>query len=260
MRRIVLVGAGRVATQLAPALRQAGYDVVQVYSRTMQSAVQVAERVGAVAVDTLSQIVTDADVYIIAVKDAVLPQLLPQLCHGREGALFVHTAGSVPMEVFAGLAMRYGVMYPMQTFSKERPVDFRQTPLFIEGADAQSLTLIRQLAERLSANVREMSSAERRYLHLAAVFACNFVNHCYALSADILEAHGIPFSVMLPLIEETARKVHQLAPAQAQTGPAVRYDENIIEAQSRLLSDHPLMQDVYRLMSQSIHQKAISEK
>ena len=103
-----------------------------------------------------------------------------------------------------------------------------------------------------------MSSEERRYVHLAAIFACNFVNHCYALSADILAKHGLPFDIMLPLIDETASKVHAMSPAEAQTGPAMRYDENVIRSQSRLLASNPFVKEIYDRMSISIHQKAIS--
>ena len=102
----------------------------------------------------------------------------------------------------------------------------------------------------------ELSSEGRRYLHLAAVFACNFANHCYALSAEILAKQGLPFDAMLPLIDETARKVHELSPAKAQTGPAVRYDENVLKAQSQLLSDRPDLQELYDRMSKSIYQTA----
>ena len=118
-----------------------------------------------------------------------------------------------------------------------------------------TLALLRSLAESISDHVYELSTEQRKYLHLAAVFACNFANHCYALSADVLAQVGLPFDVMLPLIDETARKVHELHPLDAQTGPAVRYDENVMQAQQQLLGD-PLMRDIYQKMSQSIHQRA----
>jgi predicted short-subunit dehydrogenase-like oxidoreductase (DUF2520 family) len=109
------------------------------------------------------------------------------------------------------------------------------------------------LAKSVSSEVRELSSADRKHLHLAAVFACNFANHCYALSAKVLEHHGIPFEVMLPLIDETARKVHTMHPLEAQTGPAIRYDQNVIEAQKALLSDDASAQEIYDMMRKSIH-------
>ena len=156
------------------------------------------------------------------------------------------------MSLFEGYTSRYGVFYPMQTFSKERLVDFAEIPLFIEGDDPA----IRQLAESISRRVYELSTEARKYLHLSAVFACNFVNHCYALSAALLEQHGLPFDAMLPLIDETARKVHELHPHDAQTGPAVRYDENVIRMQTALLADNPELQQIYELLSLDIHRKA----
>ena len=252
---IVFVGAGRLATNLAVALKEKGHMIEAVYSRTRESAEALASQVGGMATTDIRQLPQEADAFILSVKDAALPAVIAQLSEGREGQTFLHTAGSVPMSVF-GSHRRHGVLYPMQTFSKERQVDFARIPFFIEGSEPETLQMAHRLAASLSSEVRELSSHERRFLHLAAVFACNFANHCYALSAEILERHGLPFSVMLPLIEETARKVETLSPRQAQTGPAIRYDENVIEAQKQLLADEPTMRDIYDLMSKSIHQLA----
>ena len=251
--RIVLIGAGRLATNLGAALRQQGQEIVQVYSRTMASATALAQRLEAAATDSLAAVVTDADVYIVSVKDSALAQLLPELCKGREEGVFLHTAGSMPLSVFDGYARHYGVLYPMQTFSKERLVDFSRVPLFIEGADQHALDMAETLARMVSGEVRQLSSADRRHLHLAAVFACNFANHCYELSAEILERHGIPFSVMLPLIDETAAKVHTMSPREAQTGPAVRFDENVMQAQMQLLAGQEQARHIYEEMSRSIY-------
>lgn len=236
--KVVLIGRGRVATNLLPALQQAGHEVVSVNSRTLE------------------ELPSKADVYIISVKDSALQEVARQATKGRESQLFVHTAGSMPMNIFSGMATHYGVFYPMQTFSKERQVDFSPIPVFLEASDDATLSLARTLAESISRHVYVLSSEDRKFLHLSAVFACNFANHCYALSAELLEKHGIPFDVMLPLIDETARKVHELHPLDAQTGPAVRYDENVIRMQSSLLSDSPVLQEIYNLLSLNIHRKA----
>jgi len=253
--RIVFVGAGRLATNLSQALKEKGHSIVAVYSRTMSSAEALSHVVGGFPTDNIATLPLEADAFILAVKDAVLAELIQQLYEGREGQTFFHTAGSVPMSVF-GCQQHHGVIYPMQTFSKARRVDFSRVPFFIEGSNEATLALAENIARSVSGNVRRLSSDDRRYLHLAAVFACNFANHCYAISARVLEKHGLPFSVMLPLIEETASKVEDVHPLEAQTGPAVRYDENVIEAQKALLVDEPLMQDIYELMSKSIHQLA----
>lgn len=258
--KIVLIGAGNLATNLGKALLAAGHDILQVFSRTMESANALANLAGGAAVNDISMVRDDADLYILSVKDSVLGDLIPQLCKGKETKTFIHTAGSMPMDVFQGMAMHYGVLYPMQTFSKMREVDFREIPIFIEANDSYAHDLIEALAHDLSDSVYGLSSQDRKYLHLSAVFACNFVNHCYAVSEDILSKHGIPFEVMLPLIDETARKVHELSPMDAQTGPAVRYDENVIRNQSALLKDNPFLKDIYERMSMNIHRMALKRK
>ena len=219
--KIALIGRGKLATNLLPALQHAGHDVVSVNSRTLEELPQT------------------ADAYIIAVKDSVLADVIRAVTKGREEQVFMHTAGSMPMS--------------------ERTVYFAEIPTFIEANDDKTKQVIRQLAESVTQHVIELSSDDRQYLHLAAVFACNFVNHCYALAAEILEQHGMDFNVMLPLIDETARKVHQLHPLQAQTGPAVRYDENVIRHQLELLNDNPAARDIYERMSMNIHRK-VTEK
>lgn len=254
--RIVLIGAGRLATNLGQSLLRAGHEIVCVYSRTMASAKTLSERIGGQPVDKAEDLPMVADAYIISIKDSALAGMIPAVTKGRESQVFMHTAGSMPMEMFKGMAHHYGVFYPMQSFSKERLVDFAEIPTFIEANDGKAMSVIRLLAESVSERVRELSSDDRQYLHLAAVFACNFTNHCYAMAAEILEEHGMGFDVMLPLIDETARKVHQLHPLQAQTGPAVRYDENVIRHQAQLLQSHPVMKDLYECMSLHIHRKA----
>ena len=162
----------------------------------------------------------------------------------------------MPIDVFRGRATHYGVFYPMQTFSKTRIVDFRNIPVFLEADSSSTMQTIAEVAQSVSNNVRELSSADRRYLHLAAVWACNYANHCYDMAAEVLQKVGLPFDIMLPLTDETARKVHELSPREAQTGPAIRYDENIIEAQMRLMNDNPRAQQLYQLMAQSIYEKS----
>ena len=271
--KIVLIGAGNLATHLGKALRAAGHDMLQVFSRTMQSAETLASLLDAEPLTDIAQVRDDADVYIFSVKDSALVQLVAQLCRheadglGEDGAVnalrkakkgehervFLHTAGSMPMSVFKGMTQHYGVLYPMQTFSKQREVDFSIIPCFVEANDEFAQKQIEGLAREISGRVYQLSSEDRKYLHLSAVFACNFANHCYAISQELLEEHGIPFDVMLPLINETAAKVHEMMPKDAQTGPAVRYDENVIDKQSKLLENHPHFKKVYDSMSKSIH-------
>ena len=236
--KIVLIGRGRLATNLEHALLQADHEVVSINSRTLES------------------LPLEADVFVVAVKDAALTDVLRAATKGREDQLFVHTAGSMPMDLFKGLTAHYGVFYPMQTFSKERLVDFNEISVFLETNDAASMERLKMLAETLTPHVYELDSEGRKHLHLAAVFACNFVNHCYALSAEVLAAKGLPFSVMLPLVDETAQKVHELAPKDAQTGPAVRGDQNVLQMQAAMLAENSAVKQIYEALSNDIQRLA----
>ena len=253
---ITLIGAGNLATQLGIAAREAGHAIIQVYSHTLCNATALAEQCGAQAIDSLSQLSDTADIYVVAVKDAVLADVVSEACRGREEKVFAHTAGSMPIDIFNGQARHYGVLSPMQTFSKQRKVDFSLIPVFTEYNDAKANSLITALANSLSDKVTALSSADRRHLHLAAVFACNFANHCFSLAADVMERHGMTFDMLLPLIDETVEKVHEMHPLRAQTGPAIRYDENVLSRQRSLLDGDDLAQTIYDTMSKSIHEKS----
>ena len=143
----------------------------------------------------------------------------------------------------------------MQTFSKSRKVNFKEIPIFIEGSTNDTVQEIRDIASSISDYVISLSTNDRQYLHLAAVWACNFVNYCYSVAADILENKDIPFNVIIPLINETTQKVHDINPKDAQTGPAVRWDKNIIEKQMNLMSLFPSKQAIYGMISKDIHEQ-----
>lgn len=254
--RVVFIGAGRVATHLAPAMQRGGAEVMEVWSRTQASAERLAGRLRCKAVwDRLDAVTTDADLYALCVKDSVLAEVICQLHVGREQALFVHTAGSMPLGLFADAGhARGGVFYPMQTFSLDREVDFARIHFFLETASEADYPLLAQMAERLAppANIHPSTSALRRRLHLAAVFACNFANHCCTLAGDLLAEAGLDFGILLPLVDETVAKLHQLPPREAQTGPAARGDENVMGVHRAMLADRPDMQRLYTLLSKSI--------
>ena len=252
--KVVLIGAGNVATHLGDALLRAGYQILQVYSRTEVSASALSKRLGTSYTTSLDDLRCDADVYIVALKDDVLQELVALIVKGRERALFVHTAGSIPMQIWEGIANRYGVLYPMQTFSKQRKVDWNEVSVFVEALQEQDLEMLKELANNLTPKVYEATSEQRKSLHIAAVFACNFSNHMYALCDLLLSRQGLPFEVMLPLIDETTRKIHQLRPKDAQTGPAIRYDVNVMNKHLEMLETDKSIQEIYRIISKSIHE------
>ncbi len=257
MSKVAIIGAGRVAVNLAPALCGSGAQIVEVWSKSRASAEALAGRLGCRSSwGEVDRVTCDADIYVIAVRDDVLPDVVRRLHVGREQALMVHTAGSLPLSLFVEAGHeRAGVFYPMQTFSKERQVDFSRVHFFIEASIPDDEAALQDLAFRLTGDaafVHKSTAALRRRLHLAAVFACNFLNHCCTLSADILDEDGLPFSVMLPLVDETVAKLHELTPREAQTGPAVRRDANVTGLQKAMLAARPDLQEIYSMLTKSI--------
>lgn len=251
---ITIVGAGNVATHMSVALKLAGHVIDAVWSRTEASAQKLAELLecnySTFSTQMLYTETPHSDCYIISVKDDALENVARQLIPVAPQALWLHTAGSMPMQLLNDCgALHYGVLYPMQTFSKSKSVNFSEVPLFVESND--SIEDTQSIALSLSKKVYELDSEGRKHLHLAAVYACNFVNHCYALSAKVLDGVGVPFDVMLPLIEETAEKVHEISPGEAQTGPAIRGDKLVMQGHLNLLKDSQ-MKEIYQIMSQSI--------
>lgn len=251
--RIVFIGSGNLATNLAKALYRQGFRILQIFSRTESHARELARQVEAEWTDSLDSVNPEGEIYIVSLTDDALVKLVPQIVKDKIDKLFIHTAGSVPLDVWKGYAVRYGVIYPMQTFSKQVEVNFADIPVFVESSNEEDHELMTSIAKTLSRKVYDATSLQRKILHLAAVFTCNFSNHMYALAADLLQRNDLPFEVMLPLIDETARKVHQLPPAKTQTGPAARNDEGVMNAHLELLDDEPLMKELYQKISQSIH-------
>jgi len=253
---IVFIGAGNLATRLSLEMHRVGMTIGQVYSRTEESASVLAKKLNCKWTTHPEEVVDDADLYVFSLKDTVLQDILSRI--RPNNGLWVHTAGSMPMDVFKGHVERYGVFYPLQTFSKGRIVSFEYIPVFLEVNQEEDMKMLQNVATALTEDVQFLSSEKRKYLHLAAVFASNFTNHMYTLAGKILDEQGIPIKVLLPLIDETAGKIHEMGPRLAQTGPAVRYDENVMGKQLAMLTD-PDMKTIYELVSQSIHKQAGNE-
>ncbi len=253
-QRVVILGAGRVATHLLPALVRAGYRVEQVWSRTESSARLLAEPLDIPYTEDLDAIVSDADVYIVCVADRALPLVAEKIVSvAGKNPLYLHTAGSIGMELWQRCgALRFGILYPLQTFSKERAVDMRGVSLFVEASDEKVMTCVESLACKLSEKVFHADSKCRARLHIAAVFACNFTNAMYGVAHRLLAEDDIPFDVLLPLIDETALKVHSLTPHEAQTGPAVREDEVVMNNHMQALEKNPELRDIYARISNYI--------
>jgi len=248
---IVLLGSGNVATHMGHAFTRAGCRIVQVYSRALPHAQSLATALGTDAIDALGDVDVDADAFVIAVKDDAVEDVISQLPAIPKG-IVLHTAGSLGIDVFTGCVHRYGVVYPVQTFSKAKAVDFSTVPLAIEASDGARLADLFNRPGRVPGRVFACDSKQRLSLHVAAVFACNFTNHCYAIADGLLRKYGLDFDLIRPLILETAEKVVEHQPKDVQTGPAVRRDGSTMRKHLELLQDDPGLAKLYALLSEQI--------
>jgi predicted short-subunit dehydrogenase-like oxidoreductase (DUF2520 family) len=250
IRNIVLIGAGNVAWHLGDAFLQNGIKVLQVFSRTPASAGALAEKLNCNFTCDISQIVGGADMYLFSVTDSALSGCIEEFPH-RE-VLLAHTSGSIGIDILRNTGCRAGVFYPLQTFSRNVPLNMSDIPICIEASDTKDEKLLDDLAQTISSDVRKINSEQREILHLAAVFACNFTNHMFAIADEILASKQIRFDIMAPLIRETIAKISGKRPGEVQTGPAVRNDQLIMQKHMQRLSHDEHYQKIYRLISQSI--------
>jgi len=232
---IVIIGQGNVATNLDYAFRKKGIACQMVSSRE--------------GLDHLPA----ANVYIYAVRDEALPNVVAQVV-GVGKSLHLHTSGTMPITVFGEDKPHAGVFYPFQTFSKARVIeDFSTVPVFFEARGIDDISAVYSLALTITSRVYEASQHDRERLHVAGVFTNNFTNLMYTMAAELLKNTHIPFSALLPLIDETAAKIHTLSPHEAQTGPARRGDENVMNHHLSLLTEE--QQAIYRLLSDAIQKR-----
>ena len=233
---IVIIGQGNVATNLHHAFTKRGAACQMVSSRE--------------GLDSLPA----ANVYIYAVKDEALAAVVAQV-KGKERAMHLHTSGTMPIGVFGDDKPHAGIFYPFQTFSKARVIeDFSTVPVFFEARGIDDISAVYSLALTITSHVYEATQHDRERLHVAGVYACNFTNLMYTMAAELLRNTHIPFSALLPLIDETAAKIHTLAPRDAQTGPARRGDENVMAHHLALLDEEK--RQLYRLLSDAIRKRS----
>jgi len=250
--RICLIGAGNMATQLGMALLEKGHQIVQVWSRTQQSAAKLASKLNCPCTTEISSITSKTDIYILAIIDTAIESVLSQRSWGD--TLVVHTAGSTSMNILAPYCANYGVFYPFQTFTIEKKVDFDHIPVCIEANTPQNIEILNGLAHSISQNIKLFDSNQRQQIHLAAVFVCNFVNHFYSIGEKLLTEKGINFEILKPLILETASKVIYQSPESSQTGPASRNDKVVMDKHLAMLANDPDLKNLYSLLSERIIQ------
>lgn len=244
--KVTLLGSGNVATHLGKALQEAGHQLIQIWSRTLANAEVLADELQTGFTDNILQLSDLADVYIIAVTDDSISKVASAFPF--QNKLLVHTSGTTDLNI----PRISGVLYPLQTFSRQTVVDFSVIPIIVEGKDETATNLLLQLARSLSSKAVQLNSHQRKALHIAAVFACNFSNHLYAIADEILKNNELEFDLLRPLIAETAKKIQENAPASVQTGPAVRNDQSTLTAHLQFLQNTPALRDLYERLSQSI--------
>ncbi|WP_060465523.1 Rossmann-like and DUF2520 domain-containing protein [Acinetobacter sp. LMB-5] len=251
--RISLVGSGRVAFHLAKVLLAQGHHIVQVYARDFEKTQKFAEQFQAKACQSLQQF-QSTDLIILAVSDSAIADIVKQVHEFFPDTLIVHTSGSTDIEVISQVHEKAGVFYPLQTFSFERDVNWQATPLFVEAVTDADQKLLLNLANSLSGRVYKYTSKQRLTLHLAAVFACNFSNYCFDMAKQVVDKEQVDFSLLYPLIIETAKKATKNDPKQMQTGPAMRGDHNILKMHQDLLAqaERDDLKQVYQLLSDGI--------
>lgn len=249
MINVIFLGFGNVNTHLFDALHKSDkISVLQVFNRNYIKMILPFENIP--FTDDISKI-EDADVYIIGIPDDAISSFSESLAF--QNKLVVHTSGGAAMNVLSSKNRR-GIFYPLQSFSKQRKVDFKDIPICIEAENSNDLKLLQKLGKTISENVVEISSDKRAKLHLAAVFVNNFVNHLYEIGSELLKEEDLPFELLKPLIVETASKIESLSPQEAQTGPAKRNDIKTIEKHLHLLGNGP-HKDFYQLFTKQLSQK-----
>ncbi|ALJ01388.1 Rossmann-like and DUF2520 domain-containing protein [Rufibacter tibetensis] len=260
--KVGIVGAGNVATHLVKGLVKAGMEVSVINSRTIASAQSLAQHAPAAAItDSLNfKLSPPADIYLLAVPDRTLPQLLQEV-NFPEGVIVAHTSGTQPLELLMSSlpGVETGVFYPLQTFSKEKDVDWKPIPICIETSSQHAELTLVNLGRLLSNQVVLMNGETRRKLHVAAVFACNFTNHLWGVAQDLLQKAELPVNLLEPLVQETVQKAFQFPPFSVQTGPAKRGDSITIDAHVQLLQSEPQYLQLYQVLTKSIQTVAESE-
>ena len=250
---ISFIGSGNLAWHLAPALDNTGYGVREVYSLNPRNAEALVKRLYNARVrQSLDFSDSNSRIFVIAVSDDVIADIVQEIVL-PDDAMLLHTSGSQPLSILAYAATsKIGVFYPLQTFTKNRKVDFANIPLFIESEDDVTEKVMLHMAKAICPKVHRISSAERQALHVAAVFASNFTNHMLTISGDILSASKGDFEWLKPLVAEAINKSLILGPENAQTGPARRGDLETLDRHVALLSSDEEVAEIYRLISQHI--------
>jgi predicted short-subunit dehydrogenase-like oxidoreductase (DUF2520 family) len=250
---IVIIGSGNVAAVLGRRFKAAGHNILQVVSRNASTASRLAYEWDTESANYRTLINENADVYIIAVSDDAIAEVISDL--KLPGKVVAHTAAAVPKDILKKVTPHYGVFYPLQSIRAELTA-VPELPLFVDGSDALSKNRLSELAQSISpGRVAAADDDQRLKLHVAAVLVSNFTNHLYALAEEYCRKEGLDFQQLIPLIMETATRVGTLPPRDTQTGPAIRHDKETLQKHIELLKAHPQLKTLYLVLTESIQQE-----
>jgi predicted short-subunit dehydrogenase-like oxidoreductase (DUF2520 family) len=257
IQSIVILGSGNVATHLGKAFHKNGLRIIQVYSRNLLHAEELAQTINANAISDIDRINLNADLILFCISDSAVLSVLKQ--RSWNNSFLVHTGGTAAIDVFQPFTSNYGVLYPYQTFTKNRVLDISEVPFLIEGNTRENEELIKDLTRKITSHVHLFHSPERRLFHLAGVFANNFSNHMFVIAKEIVTKAGLPDTLIFPLIEETVKKAMEIGPHNAQTGPALRHNVEIMKKHIEMLASNPDWQKIYTFVSESISKFHITD-
>ncbi len=245
-----MIGAGNVSTHISRHFHSKGHRIFCVYSRNSGSATELAGELGAMGTNIPDIVPDNADFYIVCVPDSAVAEVVGTFSHLN--GTWLHTAGALSMDLFEGNQSHFGVLYPLQTLSKNRQVDLKESPFLVEGSSPEVTALVKTLASSISNHVHEVDSATRLSIHLSAVFANNFSNHMVTIGQQLMREKGVDENLLNPILEETFKKMAQVGAKGAQTGPAIRKDLVTMQKHIELLKDHPEWEKLYTFISREI--------
>ncbi len=248
--KVSFIGSGNVATHFANACVSSGINVKEICSTSLENAKLLADRCNANAVSSVNILSDDIDLLIISVNDNSLVEIAKAI--EKFNCPVIHTSGSTSVDVLKSIHHSYGVLYPLQTFSKSKLVNIKDVPFFIEASSTELQSTLELLISKWGATSQLANSQQRLNLHIAAVFACNFTNHMYSIAEELMKRHQLDFNLLKPLILETAHKIETLSPKEAQTGPAKRKDSKTIEKHLSELGSEKGLFELYKAISEDI--------
>ena len=257
IKNISIIGTGNVAWHLGNAFAKAGIEIKHIAGRDQDKTKQLAELLGTKSYGVLEEEIPESDLYLLAVKDDVIRTVFEKIY--KKGRFIVHLAGAIEGNILAMRNNNYGVIWPMQTLSKNNDIDLQHTLIAVSGNSPESQLMLKELACQISSRVIEVSDVQRAVMHLSAVWINNYTNHMYDIAYNLLKENNLSLELFYPLMEEHLTKLKEIAPDQLQTGPAIRGDMSTLAKHKSMLKNHKYWKELYDTLAKSILHKYINK-